>query len=946
MNFSEKYALLISFPEKKIKFNFIKLKENVDIQQDYLKFTKEEKQVFNLIQNSIKWKEQIEPDEILEKIEKISFKLLIKEREVSEIIFSKEKLKLDFLIKEKNLNFPEKKGDFIFRLKNQKIQNFFLSHKAIYVFEANKLIKIETEKKEILNIIKRIFLKKYSQNKDIFSQFFQTSLSEKEIIKINEILDEFQKIFHFEKKQISNFQLIEEKKSLEEIDIFYDFEKNILEIFPILNYGVKKIRISNSVFLSKTKNGGKFIRKSNAEVGENFLIKIEKNKIFWNKINSKKEIEFYKNIFAFKNELGFNTKLEIKKNTKKQIEIFLEKNWKHFNSLKYKKVFLKNKLDFKEVKFNAKIDLNYEKDKKNILNFKASVFLNGEEISIDKIKEFQNKKDNFILDKKGEILKIKNPQEIKRLLKILQKFKLQKKNNTYTGKLYQITELENIFSNSEFYTKQTNAGYKKFLNEAKNFQKYQDIKIPEKKLKLLRPYQIKGVQWLSFLKKYNFGGILADDMGLGKTIQTLIFLSLNKNKKPSIVIAPKTLLENWNYETRKFTPELKTIIIDGNLSEREKKIKKIKNYDLIFTSYSIFQRDWEIYKEQGIKFNYAILDEAQYIKNFKTKNALVVKEIDSEYRLALSGTPMENSIAELWSIFEFLMPNFFGSFSDFSKNYINPIQKQNKEKIQELQKKISFFMLRRVKQDVLKELPEKIEQKIFVQFTPEQDLLYQEILNEIKKDFSELDEFSYKKSYIHILAALTKLRQVSNHPNLILKDENYQKYNSGKLEIFKNLIKELISEDRKILVFSQFTSMLDILENEIKKEKISYSRLDGQTKERQKIIDNFNQNKNIKIFLISLKAGGVGLNLTSADAVIIFDPWWNPSTENQAIDRSHRIGQKKSVNVYRLITKNSIEEQILNLQKEKKNLFDSLINKTESDFKKLEWSDIKNIFGL
>jgi SNF2 family DNA or RNA helicase len=291
------------------------------------------------------------------------------------------------------------------------------------------------------------------------------------------------------------------------------------------------------------------------------------------------------------------------------------------------------------------------------------------------------------------------------------------------------------------------------------------------------------------------------------------------------------------------------------------------------TSYSLFQRDSDFYKENSVKFNYAILDEAQYIKNFRTKNAATVKEIDSDYRLALSGTPLENSVGEIWSIFEFLMPGFLGTQSEFTKRYITPISKGDKKALINLQKKISFFMMRRLKSDVLEELPEKIEQKIFVDLSPDQKVLYQEILKKIKKDFlSDDGEENFKKSYMHILAALTKLRQVCNHPNLILKEENHKKYHSEKLNIFNDLVEEIISEDRKVLVFSQFTSMLNILESELKEKQISYSRLDGSTKDRDGEINKFNKEKENKVFLISLKAGGVGLNLTSADSVIIFDP--------------------------------------------------------------------------
>jgi SNF2 family DNA or RNA helicase len=319
----------------------------------------------------------------------------------------------------------------------------------------------------------------------------------------------------------------------------------------------------------------------------------------------------------------------------------------------------------------------------------------------------------------------------------------------------------------------------------------------------------------------------------------------------------------------------KTLIIDGSEKERKRLIKNYHKYDLLITSYSFFQRDASFYKKEKVIFNYAVLDEAQYIKNFRTKNAQVVKEINADYRLALSGTPLENSVSELWSIFEFLMPGFLGRYSNFAKKYINPIKKTGDQKaLRELQNKVSVFILRRTKDSVLKELPAKTINNITLELSDDQSILYQRVLADLKKDlFSDNGkEKEFKKSYIHILAAITKLRQICNHPNLILKKEDYRKYNSAKMDIFINLVKEIKSEDRKVLVFSQFKTMLNILAKELNREKIENISLTGESRNRDKIIDKFNEEKDLTVFLISLKAGGVGLNLTSADNVIIFDP--------------------------------------------------------------------------
>jgi SNF2 family DNA or RNA helicase len=316
------------------------------------------------------------------------------------------------------------------------------------------------------------------------------------------------------------------------------------------------------------------------------------------------------------------------------------------------------------------------------------------------------------------------------------------------------------------------------------------------------------------------------------------------------------------------------LVVDGNQNERASIIKKAKNFDLIITSYSSYQRDSLKYKKEKITFNYAVLDEAQYIKNFKTRNAQIVKEIDADFRLALTGTPLENSISEIWSIFEFLMPGFLGKQSEFTKNFIIPIVKNGEvKKLKDLRKKISIFMLRRTKESVLKELPEKTVQNLSISLSEDQNLLYQEVLSNIKSDLlKNMDGKSFGKSYMNILAALTKLRQICNHPNLILKNEDHKKYSSAKLDLFLNLVSEIKSEGRKVLVFSQFKTMLGILKKELDEKKIKYSYLAGETKNRKEIIDEFNSDNSISVFLISLKAGGVGINLTSADNVILFDP--------------------------------------------------------------------------
>ena len=437
----------------------------------------------------------------------------------------------------------------------------------------------------------------------------------------------------------------------------------------------------------------------------------------------------------------------------------------------------------------------------------------------------------------------------------------------------------------------------------------------------LRDYQTIGLSWLGFLHKFKFGGVLADDMGLGKTLQTLAFLDRlkydKKIDKPSLIIMPTSLLGNWRSEIEKFTPNLKYIMLYG--TNRDDIYPKLKDCDIILTSYQIAQRDSAILKE--LNLSYLILDEAQRIKNPRAKITTVVKHLKADYKLALTGTPMENHLGELWSIFDFLMPSFLGNQALFKKMYQNPIEKENNINLKDrLRKKISPFMLRRSKDEVLDELPEKIEILRKVPFGKKQALLYENVRvsmeNRVKEEISKK---GIAKSRIMILDALLKLRQICCDPSLISLSQAKHIQESAKREMLMELLDELIAEGRKILIFSQFTSMLSLIEDDLKAKNYKYSKLTGQTKDREGAINRFKE-EDCNIFLISLKAGGVGLNLVEADTVIHYDPWWNPAVENQATDRAYRIGQTKTLFVYKLIVENSIEEKILKLQESKSSL--------------------------
>lgn len=477
----------------------------------------------------------------------------------------------------------------------------------------------------------------------------------------------------------------------------------------------------------------------------------------------------------------------------------------------------------------------------------------------------------------------------------------------------------------------------------------EDAKLPKQFVPILRDYQKVGFNWLKSLDKYNFGGILADDMGLGKTIQILSvvvdYVEKNKERKTSIVVAPSSLALNWYNEAKKFASNLKVMVINGEAQERKRKIQELNEYDLVITSYDLLKRDIDIYKELNYCFKYIIADEAQYIKNNNTKNAKAIKLIEAETKYALTGTPIENSLNELWSIFDFIMPGYLFSYKKFKQNFEMPITRENDERVlNKLKMLIEPFILRRTKKEVLKELPDKATSILNNEMLEEQEKIYLSYLAQARDELNEeIEEKGFEQTRIKILALLTRLRQICCHPSLFIA--NY-KGESGKLNQCIELVKDGIESGHKILLFSGYTSMFEIIEKELNKNNIQYLKLTGKTKvsDRLELINEFNNNEEVKVFLISLKAGGTGINLTSADMVIHYDPWWNLSVENQATDRTHRIGQTKKVQVYKLITKNSIEEKIYDLQKRKEELIDNMLSTDTKFINKLSKEDILGLF--
>lgn len=590
--------------------------------------------------------------------------------------------------------------------------------------------------------------------------------------------------------------------------------------------------------------------------------------------------------------------------------------------------------------------------------FKAGVRMNSEfnmleldmafdEVPKDELREllhsFQIKKKYYRL-KNGSFINLED-KAINEVSQILGSLNVNEKNLKEDALLlekYHAAYLDKAFSDRDFDFERDRdfmALAEKIANPAKT-----EYVLPEGILAQLRPYQFTGYKWLKTLADNELGGILADDMGLGKTLQSIVYITSNMNndkKVHNLIVCPTSLIFNWQDEIENFAPHLKAIVITGNPVDRQEMIAQHKDYDVLITSYPLIRRDITAYEK--IDFHTVFIDEAQFIKNDSSMNAKSVKRLRAAHRFALTGTPIENSLSELWSIFDFIMPDYLNSHSRFVELYEKPILKEDTQALTDLHQHITPFILRRMKKDVLTELPDKYESKMLTELSEGQKLVYLSYLENIRNELhSEIEENGVEKSRIKILAALTRLRQICCHPSTFI--DNYQG-GSGKLELLMEIIPEAIANDHRILVFSQFTSMLRIIENELKELEIPYFYLEGATatQDRNDYVKRFNAGEG-KVFLISLKAGGTGLNLTGADTVIHYDPWWNPAVEDQATDRAYRIGQQNKVHVMKLITKGTIEEKIFKLQRKKKELSNSIISSKEVFINTLSREELEELF--
>ena len=559
--------------------------------------------------------------------------------------------------------------------------------------------------------------------------------------------------------------------------------------------------------------------------------------------------------------------------------------------------------------------------------------ISSESMSMEQLREILSKYDRkkkYYRLKSGEFLKIEE-EEIGQVIDMLDNLHVSASKigkGMITLPKYRALYLEHFSEDAAVSTFTRSQDFRALIRDMKSVEE-SEYEVPDSLKKIVRSYQKTGYRWLETLHHNGFGGILADDMGLGKTLQIIAFLVAemgtcheNETNRKSLIVCPASLVYNWQNEIAHFAPTLRTKLIVGNAETREQLIQESTSEDILITSYDLLKRDIEAYETQD--FFCEVIDEAQFIKNQTTQAARAVKRIKAGTKFALTGTPVENRLSELWSIFDYLMPGFLYTYPKFREEMEIPIvDTQDEAALGRLHRFIAPFVLRRLKKDVLKDLPDKIEEVVYAKLEGEQQKLYDAHVQRIRMTLNKQSNQEFKESKLQILAELTKLRQLCCTPSLLF--ENFQE-DSAKVTMCMEMITNAVESGHKILIFSQFTSMLEILAQQAQKEKISFYMLTGQTEKqrRMEMVDDF-QKDQVPVFFISLKAGGTGLNLTSADIVIHFDPWWNIAAQNQATDRTHRIGQKNIVTVYKLIAKDTIEEKILQMQEKKQELADQVL---------------------
>lgn len=613
-------------------------------------------------------------------------------------------------------------------------------------------------------------------------------------------------------------------------------------------------------------------------------------------------------------------------------------------------VFTSNKLKETNIIKETNIRSKFSIGTNNILKYEFDLGNISNDEIVNVLDSMKNKKKYYKL-KSGDIINLEKSNELQELESLVEEMDLKDKDlKNGTGEIpkYRAIYLDSI-KKEKYHIISTNNMFDELIH---NFNSYKDekIKLSKSDLEILRDYQVTGVKWLYNIYKCGFGAILADEMGLGKSIQLIYFIKeILKEKKDAkiLIVAPTSLIYNWKNEFDKFGSELKYKVFAENKMRRKEELEHLSNINVLITTYGLVRQDQDKYKE--IQFELIAIDEAQNIKNSNAQMTKVIKSLHGNTKMALTGTPLENSVLELWSIFDFIMPGYLASLLTFSRKYnVKDVEKEDLKSLTNLNKQIRPFILRRKKKDVVKELPDKIENSIYIELNKEQKKLYVAQLEKTKKEMDEIiASEGFKKGSFKILQLLGRLRQLCIDPRII-----YEDYDGGssKIEQLVSLTEEIIKNGHKILLFTSYKTALDIVNREFTNAGISTYVIDGSvsSKKRMDLVDRFN-NDDTNVFLITLKSGGTGLNLTSADVVIHLDLWWNPQVENQATDRAHRIGQKNTVEVIKLVCKGTIEERILELQNKKKILSDALIEGEDRDksiISKLTENDIKKLLSL
>lgn len=656
--------------------------------------------------------------------------------------------------------------------------------------------------------------------------------------------------------------------------------------------------------------------------------KIESDWLFHKVI---RDLDFEKSILTFFQSIGLDLRTGRSKLSKPLAFSWLNQ---HFASLTEKGIEIRQKEGIDKVYFigYSSFDIRIE-ETNDWFDIKAKVQFGEFEIPFVQLRKYiLAKKREFTLPN-GQVAVI--PEEWFARYSELLGFAIEQEDESFVLKKHHLVLVQDLSNEGLAHTV-----LNRKLEKLQDFDSIEEQELPETFVGELRPYQKAAYDWLHFLRKYKFGGCLADDMGLGKTVTTLAFLeSLRANSTdPTLLVMPTSLIYNWQKEAERFTPNMRIYIHAGTF--RAKNATFFKGFDLILMSYGILRLDIDFIK--SFRFNYVVLDESQAIKNPSSAISQTVMELNSANRLILTGTPLENSTMDLWTQLTFINPGLLGSQAYFKNNFQQPIEKQQDETaVRKLYAKIKPFMLRRHKSQVAKELPEKVETLQYSDMTPEQEKMYEETKSYYRNlILDHIEEKGISKSQFIVLQGLTKLRQLANHPLMV--DDQYEG-NSGKAKDVLHKLESVLEEKSKVLIFSQFVKHLTIFRTYLDERNISYCYLDGSTTDRQTVVTRFQTDEQVGVFLISLKAGGVGLNLTAAEYVFLLDPWWNPAIEAQAVDRAHRIGQMNTVFTYKFITRNSVEEKIVALQRSKKKLFDDLITTEETFVKSLSKDDVVSL---